>query len=379
MKWSWTIAHVAGVAVRVHATFVLLLAWIGTSAWLAEGTLASVAAGVGFAALLFAIIVLHELGHAFAARRYGIRTLDITLLPIGGVARLERMPSEPRAELLVAVAGPAVNVVLAGLLAGVAVLADLPLGRFDTSADPQLPIVARLFWINVALVVFNSIPAFPMDGGRVLRAALAMRFDHERATRIAAGLGQAVAFVLGFVGLFGSPMLVFVALFVWLGAAGELAGEELHAAMAGLSVGDAMTVRFEALAPDDRLATAAARVVDASQTSFPIISNDTLVGVLGHDALIRGLAEAGGDAPIAREMDRDPARAAVREPLEAAFRRMQEADKPMMVVFDGQRLVGVLTPASVGELVTLRGALRRHRHDRERTSRGPDPLPAQLR
>ncbi len=360
MKASWTVARVAGVAIRVHATFLLLLLWIGASEWITEGTLAGALAGVGFAALIFASVVLHEFGHAFVARRFGIKTLDITLLPIGGVARLEKIPTEPRAELLVALGGPAVNVVLVAGLAAVALLAGLPIGPPDVSGDPQLPIVVRLLWVNAALALFNMIPAFPMDGGRVLRAVLSMRLDHRRATRVAAAVGQTLAFMLGFLGLFGSPLLVFVALFVWLGAAAEVAGEELHAALAGLSVADAMTTRFEALAPEDTLGAAAARAVHLGQTSFPVVVADGLVGVLGHDPLIVGLAERGAEALVGSVMDREPARGSAREALEGALNRMQEAGKPIIVVVDGRRVVGLLTPASVGELVALRGALLRH-------------------
>lgn len=358
MKWSWTIARIAGTDVRIHATFLLLLLWIGASAWFAEGTLVGVAAGVGFAALLFAIVVLHELGHATAARHFGIRTRDITLLPIGGVARLEKIPSKPREELIVALAGPAVNVVLMAIFAVVAVLADTPLGPFGAATDAQVSLVTRLFWINLTLAAFNMVPAFPTDGGRVLRALLAMRMDHFRATRIAARLGQALALTLGFFGLFGNPLLVFIAMFVWLGAAAELGGEELHVAMGGLRVADAMARNVEVLAANDTLGTAAARVVAGFQTCFPIVEGTRVVGVLAHDALIRGLAGAGVDAPVSSVMDRSPTFGTPHESLEQAFERMQQAENPVLVVRDGEALVGLLTVAGIGELVVVRGALR---------------------
>ena len=358
MKWSWTIARVAGTDVRIHATFLLLLLWIGASAWFAEGTLVGVASGVGFAALLFTIVVLHELGHATAARRYGIRTRDITLLPIGGVARLEKIPSKPREELIVAIAGPAVNVVLMAICAVIALLGGTALGPFGSATDAQIPLVARLFWINLTLAAFNLVPAFPTDGGRVLRALLAMRMDHYRATRIAARLGQALALVLGFFGLFGNPLLVFIAMFVWLGAAAELGGEEMHVAMDGLRVGDAMTRAFEVLAPNDTLADAAGRMVAGFQTCFPVVEGTRVVGLLAHDALIRGLAGAGGDAAVSSAMDASPAFGTPDEPLERAFERMQQAETPALVVHDGDALAGLLTLQGIGELVVVRGALR---------------------
>jgi Zn-dependent protease len=221
MRWSWRVARVAGIDIHVHATFLLLLAWIGFAGYRRTGTPAGAAAGIGFVLLLFLIVVLHEYGHALTARRYGIPTRDITLLPIGGVARLERMPREPRQELVIALAGPAVNVVLALLL-----WLGLTLTGGAGAAEPMAPaderfmgraLAQQLLTANVWLAGFNLIPAFPMDGGRVLRAVLAMRSgDHARATVRAASIGRAIAVVFGLVGLFvwQNPMLVFIALFV---------------------------------------------------------------------------------------------------------------------------------------------------------------------
>jgi Zn-dependent protease len=213
MSWSWRIGRIAGIDVYVHFTFLLLLAWVGVEYYLAHGSLAEALYGVAFILALFGIVVLHELGHALAARGYGIRTRDITLLPIGGVARLERMPEEPRQELVVALAGPAVNVVMAvGIYIGMALGQGLaPLGDV-LSVEGNF--VSQLFWVNVSLALFNLLPAFPMDGGRVLRALLAFRLDYVRATQVAARVGQGMALLFGFVGLFFNPFLVFIALFL---------------------------------------------------------------------------------------------------------------------------------------------------------------------
>jgi stage IV sporulation protein FB len=220
VKWSFHLARIAGIDVRVHATFFLLLAWFGF-VYYAEGGPAAVFTGLSFIILLFVCVILHEFGHALAARAYGINTPDITLLPIGGIARLERMPDKPWQELVVALAGPAVNVVIAFALYIVVGRLVAP-GEFQAVAGGEGSLLSKLLAINVMLVAFNLLPAFPMDGGRVLRSVLAVRLKHARATRIAAAVGQIVAVLFGLLGLFGgNPFLLFIAVFVFFGARAE--------------------------------------------------------------------------------------------------------------------------------------------------------------
>ncbi len=218
MSWSWRIGRIAGIDVYVHFTFFLLLCRIAYQHYSVRGNFNDAIGGLVFILALFGIVVLHELGHALAARRYGIPTRDITLLPIGGVARLERMPDKPAQELVVALAGPAVNVVLAaGIFLVLALGAELiPISRAMNVGGGFLN---QLLWVNIALAVFNLLPAFPMDGGRVLRALLAMRMEYVQATQVAATVGQAMAIFFVIAGLFGgNPLLMFIGLFVWLGA-----------------------------------------------------------------------------------------------------------------------------------------------------------------
>jgi Zn-dependent protease len=217
---SWKIGELAGIRVQVHWTFLLLPALIAWST-LSTAGLAAALEAVVFVLLVFGCVVLHELGHALAARAYGIGTRDITLLPIGGVARLERLPRQPRQELAIALAGPVVNVVIAaaifaGLWLGGGVLH--PLAPTSSLVESFL---VRLMWTNVALVIFNLLPAFPMDGGRVLRAALASRLPYAQATRAAARIGRVVAALLGIVGLFGNWTLLLIAMFIYFAGRGE--------------------------------------------------------------------------------------------------------------------------------------------------------------
>src|SRR5262249_2613741 len=205
MSWSIPILRVAGIQLRIHLTFLLLIIWLALGS----------AGSLIFVLLLFLCVVLHEFGHAIAAKAYGINTPDITLLPIGGVARLERMPEEPKQELVIAIAGPLVNVVIAACL-------YLVIGARG-QVGPETAVrsgdmLVGLFQINVWLLLFNLLPAFPMDGGRVLRALLATRLSYARATQIASTVGQGFAFIFGFIGLFSNPFLLFIALFVYIGA-----------------------------------------------------------------------------------------------------------------------------------------------------------------
>ena len=214
------------------------------------------------------------------ARRYGIRTRDIILLPIGGIARLERMPEDPRQELVVAFAGPAVNVVLAAAIY-IALRLGQGLATFNSSTEVGAGLLSQLFWVNVSLAVFNLLPAFPMDGGRVLRALLAMRMDYVRATRVAATVGQAMALVFGFVGLFSNPFLVFIALFVWLGAVQEASLVQMRAVLGDIPVARAMVTDFRTLSPIDSLAKAVSYAAAGFQQDFPVVDDrERLVGML---------------------------------------------------------------------------------------------------
>lgn len=217
MKWSLRVGRIFGIPLHMHLTFPLLLGFFALTALVRTGSVLVALSAVVFVSAIFACVVLHELGHALAARRFGIRTLDVTLLPIGGLARLERMPRDPRQELWIALAGPAVNVAIAGVLGIWLALTGFADGLGLASAS----FAARLLTVNLGLVAFNMLPAFPMDGGRVLRALLAQRMSYTRATDLAATVGKGMAILFGVVGVFSNPMLIFIALFVWSGATQE--------------------------------------------------------------------------------------------------------------------------------------------------------------
>ena len=365
MRWSYRVARVAGIDVHVHATFLLLLAWFGLR-YFREGGPAGAALGLASLLAMFLVVVLHEYGHALTARRYGIATRDITLLPIGGVARLESVPREPRQELAIAVAGPAVNVALALLLlAALVVTGGAPtpgelLSR-DAGAGGARAILAWLLTVNVWLVLFNLIPAFPMDGGRVLRAVLALRSgDYTRATEQAARVGQFFALVFGLVGLLvpGNALLVFIALFVWLGAAGEAAAVRTTTTLDEVATGRVMITDVRTVAPDEPLSRAVELTIAGFQQDFPVLENGGLVGVLTRNDLLRGLSAGGMGAPIGASMHREFQVASPDEPVEHALARLRGCDCQALPVVRGRELLGVLTAENVGEFMMLRAALR---------------------
>lgn len=356
MKWSFRIGTIAGIGLRVHVTFLLFVGWMAFSQGLQTGQIARALGAVALLLSVFGCVVLHELGHAMAARRYGIRTRDIVLLPIGGVARLERMPQKPRQEIVVAIAGPLVNVAIVFLLWLLRGGAPLPLDP----ARPQAGPLETLMWINIVMVVFNLIPAFPMDGGRVLRALLALRLPYARATRIAATIGQGIALLLGLAGYFGNVhMLMFVALFVFLAAGEESAMVAARASISGIQVRAAMVTEFAALDVRDPLQRAVDLLMAGSQHDFPVLENGVPVGVLSRAALIVALQRGGGGVPVGEAVTRDEVFADPSEPLEEALRRMRERGHAALPVVSGGALVGLITTENVTELLLVQDALRR--------------------
>lgn len=355
---SLKLFNVAGTDVRLHPTFLLLLAWIGAVYGLQGGVRAALW-GVTFISLLFVCVLLHEFGHVFAARRYGIRTPDVTLLPIGGVASLERMPEKPSQEIVVALAGPAVNVVIAILLA-------LILGaRIDPTRIAELQqartgdgLLVQLAGANVALALFNLIPAFPMDGGRVLRAALASRLGYTRATRVAARIGQGFAVVLGFIGLFGNPLLILVAVFVFLAAAGEAGYVQARDFTRGHLAASAMITRFERLGPQASVDDAAQLLLRTTQHEFPVVDGaGRLRGAVTREAIIAALQQGQGAAPVLDVMARDLPTVGETAMLDTIFADLLQSKARFVGVVDPEgRLVGYLTPENVSELVMIRSS-----------------------
>jgi Zn-dependent protease len=355
MSWSIKLFTLGGTAVRMHLTFLLLLAWIAAVQYM-RGTAQDAVYGVLFILVLFACVVLHEFGHIFAARRYGIRTPDVTLLPIGGVASMERMPEKPAQEIVVALAGPAVNGVIALVLMGI-------LGfRFDASSV-SVEALQSSFWVqvavaNVILLVFNLIPAFPMDGGRVLRALLAMWLGFGPATTVAARIGQGLAIVFAFLGLMGNPLLILIAAFIFLAASGELGYVQVRELTQGRRVSDAMITTFESLGVMATADDAAALLLRTTQQEFPVLDGaEHLRGVVTRKGIIDALADGGGAVSVLDIMETDVPEVGQAAPLDSVIPLLQRSPAGCVaVVGENGGLAGYVTADNLSELMMIRAS-----------------------
>jgi Zn-dependent protease/predicted transcriptional regulator len=353
MKWSLRLGRFLGIDVFLHFTFLLFVGYIF---W------ASRSPGmVAFVLAAFTCVVLHEYGHALVARRYGIPTRDITLLPIGGVARLERMPSDPKQELWVAIAGPAVNVAIVAILWVVCYLAKIPVTRdLDALSQVRGEFIVLLLWFNVTMIGFNMLPAFPMDGGRVLRALLAMKVDYAKATRWAATAGKGMALLFAYYAIIhnGTPMLIVIAFFVWMGAGDEAAAAEQRSMLEGVRVRDAMLVDFRRVSPEETAGTLAQIILQGWQTDFPVVYEGQVVGLVTRQDVISGLTTGPGE-PVSSFMRQEVPSCVSTENLEEALERMKQHELPLMPVVDEGKLVGLVTPENTVEFILIRRALEK--------------------
>jgi stage IV sporulation protein FB len=354
MGWSLNVGRIAGTEIRLHITFLLFLIWIFAASY-ASGGADAAWSGLLFMVLIFACVVAHEFGHIFMARSFGVQTPDVTLLPIGGVARLERIPEDPRQEFLIAIAGPLVNVVI---VAGLVLLAGAQVTGGFAVENGSVSLTDRLAATNLFLALFNLIPAFPMDGGRILRALLGIRLGFVRATEVAALIGQVVAFVLGFIGLFSSPMLIFIAIFVYLAASAEAHMVSLRAMSRGVPVSAAMMTRFATLRPEESIDQAVQTLLQTSQSDFPVVdAAGRPLGLLSRADIIRTLKDLGPGAAVARAMTSELPAIGSRRCLSEALNILQEKTAPAVAVVEADgRLAGLISSETLGEMLMVQNA-----------------------
>jgi len=360
MSWSWRIGRVRGIEVKVHATFVLALIW-GATIWGGSGP-AGWAYGAFLTLVLFGIVLAHEFGHAVAAQRYGIKVHDIVLLPIGGVARLARMPEKPGQELVVALAGPAVNLALIVLLGPILMLRMM--GDFRAGLSLVLPavmqpglfnLIAFLVLINVSLLVFNMIPAFPMDGGRVLRAALALKLPYRRATTIAVTVGRLFAVLFGVFGFMtGNISLMLVAMFVFFGAGAEQLDVAQRESLRGLTVSEVVDNQAPVFPASLPAYAAFERLVRSPYASIAVVDEE---GRFKGFVTRKGLQEqwtAGKRGTVDQFVAPSLVQVACETPLVAARERMAEARSPVAAVYCGSKFTGLLDLETISRIIAMR-------------------------
>ena len=357
MGRSFQIGRIAGIRILIHWTFLLLLGFIVFTEMRKGSDTTAIVANVGFVLALFLCVMLHELGHSLAAKRYGIATKHITLLPIGGVASLERIPEDPMQELWVALAGPLVNVLIALML--------LPFvgftGSFFAENAGNLTTVQgflySLFRVNVFLVLFNAIPAFPMDGGRILRALLAMQLGRIRATGIASALGRIIAIGFVFFGLFTNPFLVLIGIFVYFGAQTENVVVQQLDLLKNYTVRDAMMTNFVTLTPTDTVKDAADKLLAGSDQDLIVIDNDQAIGVMTRLLIIDSLRGNGRTTSVVDVMNRDFATVQISDRLTDVYVNAQQKPAAFYPVLEKSQFRGVIDLANINEFVAIRASL----------------------
>jgi Zn-dependent protease/predicted transcriptional regulator len=360
-SWSLRLGRFFGIDVFVHWTFWIIIIWIFLMHLGQDRGLTKAFGGALFILAIFACVVLHEFGHALTAKRFGVVTRDITLYPIGGISSFESLPEKPGHELLISLAGPMVNVVIAVILwIYLSATGQVPdIASLDANRSTiDLPFLFSLFIANVMLAGFNLVPAFPMDGGRVLRALLSFVTNRARATAIAATIGQLLAIAFVFLGFFYNFWLVFIGLFIFLGAGGEAAFEKVKADLEGLQVRDAVMRRLTILSPGTTIGDAARALLNSQETVFVVTEQDQPVGMLQASDIIRGLSEAGRDSLVSQFMDKKffVVRPDVR--LTDFFQQVIQEGHGVAVVMDGTEFVGLIDRENIEERLMVKRAIR---------------------
>ncbi len=352
MKWSLPLGRVLGIRIGVHATFVLILLWFGWAGYQYGGVTAGLWA-LALVLLLFTCVVLHELGHSVVALKFGIEVHSITLLPIGGVAAMKAIPEEPHKELLIAVAGPMVNVMIVSILAGVT-------GGWPAwDQMPMLPgtpreLLHHILLANIVLVVFNMIPAFPMDGGRVLRSLLAIVIPYGKATAWAAGIGQFLA--VGFVGVgfwFRMPILMIIAVFVFLGAENENRMVRIKRRLRDVRVRDIMMTEFATVHPGETIRSCLDHYYRRKQEDFPVVADGRLIGLLPRRIWQETLHKTGedvrvGDVMLTRFISLHP-----ETELSSSFQDLWMMKQAAFPVLEHGELCGLIPPEDVARHVHM--------------------------
>jgi Zn-dependent protease/predicted transcriptional regulator len=370
MNWSFKLGKVRGIDIQVHLTFALILIWAAYRWSTSTGQgIQGALFGIVATLLLFFSVTLHELGHSLQALKLGLKVRDITLMPIGGLARMEEIPEDPNKEIRIALAGPLVNFGIAALLIGVGLVLD---ARTLLSWEELLASLGSTSWsgllayltsANLAIGLFNLIPAYPMDGGRVLRAILAKKINYAKATQIAAQVGQGLALLFGLWGFMGgSWTMVIIAIFVWMGAGQENQGVQVKHTLGETTVDQVMTRSPQTLQVNDFLSRAVELTLSTSQADFPVLEwgSNRVAGLLSEADLLRGLQKHGAGTAVQGVMRKPVEFANPNEPLHTAHQKMLTGQTRALPVLNPEgELLGLLTVADINEAYRLMTVTRK--------------------
>ncbi|MEM9932031.1 MAG: site-2 protease family protein [Bacteroidota bacterium] len=371
MKWSLYLGKVSGVKLFIHWTFLILIAWILISQLLQGVGLEETLWTVFFVLAVFGCVTLHELGHSFAAKNYGIETQNITLLPIGGVASLEKIPERPKEELVVALAGPMVNVVISvGLFMMLLVLRP-ELNSLELDNLNRENFLPNLMTVNLFLVIFNLLPAFPMDGGRVLRALLSMKLPKVTATRWAVGIGQAFAIGFAFWGLFNNPLLILIGIFIFLGAQAELGSTTTTSLLQGASVKDIVMKDYTPIHPTNSLSQAVEILLNGQESHFVVMEKEEVVGTLSKASMIKGLQMYGQNSPIDQVMNHAIKKVHPSTPVEEALSYLSAEKYDLLLVYEEEVFHGIIDYENISEYMLVKSAISQSSPQKETSFSNP--------
>jgi len=360
MKGAFKLGNIAGIGIFIHWTFSLLIAYIVFSNYRAGHTSEQIIWSVIFILSVFITVFLHELGHALAAKKFNIKTKDITILPIGGLARLDRIPEKPKEELIVAIAGPAVNITLAlitGLFITIPSIKDLTIQL--AGGVNQGNFFLNFFIVNIWLSIFNLIPAFPMDGGRVLRALLAMKFKRHIATNIAAKIGQILAIGFVIIGFYSNPFLIFIGIFIIIGAQAEAQHTHAKSILVGYNVKDVPMKDNVIIDKNETVKKAVQMLLNGQAKNFLITENNKPIGTLSRDEIVKALSEHGENEIIQNIMNKDLIFINANTPLEEAYQLAQANKASLMPVIENNQLIGTLDTENILEFIMVKDAYRK--------------------
>ncbi|HLF53475.1 site-2 protease family protein [Flavobacterium sp.] len=360
MKGSFKIGNIAGINLFIHWTFSILIAYIVFSNYRAGQNAEQIIWSVIFILSIFVTVLMHEMGHALAAKRFNIITKDITLLPIGGLARIESMPEKPKEELIIAIAGPAVNIAIAMITGLFITIPDAKvLNEQLISGINANNFFLAFYFVNLWLALFNFIPAFPMDGGRVLRALLAMKFERQVATNIAARIGQILALGFIFLGFYYNPFLIFIGLFVMLSAQAEAEYTQVKSMLKGYKVKDVLMKHYQKIDAGEKIKAAVQMLLNGQSKNFLVTENDEPVGTLSRNEIIKALSEQGENELIRNAMNSNLIFLNTDALLEEVFQQAQQNKSNLMPVMENNRLIGAIDTENILEFIMVKDILKK--------------------